>query len=292
MTDHDLLESWARHLRGRRRNSRTIMSYRSDLQRLFAHCAGVAPEDIDREMVEDFLAAAVEQGLSPSTIERRRQSIRQFYRFMVRRRLVAANPAQHVALRRDVPTAVATDRQIASLLGACRPTVARSTADGSSFRSRRDAAIVMLLVTAGVRTTEIVALRVADVDLENGSLRLTGRSMRSRTIALLPVAVEALTAYAEARATHPDRDRSDEFFLGSRGALTPSGVRQMLARRCRAAGVESLAPSAFRRAFAEAQLRRGVPVDRLVIEGGWGSARTLRSLQRAAAVRNPSMPMR
>lgn len=292
MADLDLLESWARHLRGRRRNSRTIMGYRADLQRLFAHCPDVAPQDIDREMIEDFLAASAEEGLAPSTIERRRQSIRQFYRFMVRRRLVVASPAEHIALRRDVPVAEVSDRQIAALLGACRLNFARSAATGGSFGERRDAAIVMLLVTAGVRTTELVGLRASDVDLEGGVVRLTSRSMRSRNVVLLPVTVEALTAYSEARADHADRDHRDEFFLGTRGALTPSGVRQMLARRCRAAGVEPLAPSAFRRAFAEAQLRRGVPIDRLATEGGWGSVRTLRSLQRAGAVPNPPMTVR
>lgn len=277
MGAEELLDAWRRHLRGRRLSAATIRCYRSDVQQLLEHCGSTAPERIDSHDIESFLAASARAGFAPATVERRRRSVRQFYRFLERRGLVDDDPAASIAARPAAPVPVLDPHESAALLGACCPALARQT-DHSDFETARDLAVVLVLLTTGIRTSELVGLRDADVHLDRPDLSVIGRNDRPRSIDLLPTTAEAMFEYAGERRKHPASSRTDRWWLGSRGPMTASGLRQMLSRRCREAGVRPVSPAAFRRNFARERLEHGMRIDELMKIGGWSSARTLQGL--------------
>lgn len=272
--DEELLTSWARHLRGRRRSAITIASYRSDVVRLLSFDPDRAAIDFDVDAIERFLTASRESGLAPATVSRRERSIRQFYAFLVRRGLVDRNPLDGVRIPSAGSPGIVADGHVATLLGSFGHSRTTSTTPADA----RDLAIVLVLLTTGIRTSELVAIRTDDVDVMAGAI-VVGRASARRRLGLLGVTAKALRAYAEVRPERLTGAADTNFWVGSRGAMTSSGVRQMLARRCRAAGVVPIMPADFRWVFARSQLDHGVARARLMELGGWKTTSSLDKLR-------------
>jgi site-specific recombinase XerD len=266
----ELVDSWAKHLRSKRRSPRTIAGYAADVRHLLDHLGDVEPGDITAGHIDDFLAACARDGLSEATALRRYRSARQFCAWLVDEGVLDAQP-----LARSGPApsgsapAVLTHRELAALLGACDAGRVRGRAERTvQFEARRDTALVLLLMTTGVRASELIGLTVDDVGLDAETIHIAGRASCARELAILPLPIRALGEYLTARVDHPAA-ASPALWLGEKGPLTVSGLRQMLARRCEVAGLERITPQDFRRTFAHEGLRRGASTESLMTAGGW-----------------------
>lgn len=112
----------------------------------------------------------------------------------------------------------------------------------------RDRALIVLLFATGLRVGEAAALRISDFDLRERRLRVEGKN---GNVDLVPFHADlgpALLAYLMARPAHhgPEVWLSNSFRGGQRCVLTASGIRQILERRCEAAGIRYLNPHSFR----------------------------------------------
>ncbi|NNE12237.1 MAG: tyrosine-type recombinase/integrase [Ilumatobacter sp.] len=265
------LDSWVRSLRARRRSASTIAAYRSDLQ-LFVHRTGVpAIADVSTACVASFLDAQHAEGCAASTVERRRRSLHLFFEWCLGRGTLATNPVpERGSLAAPEPVPTLPSNELAALLGSCRAAPERTVEARAT--NRRDIAIVMLLMTTGARATELVGLDVDDLDLDADRLHL-GVGTSERIVDLLRVPTSAVAEYVEVRDSMPRYSSTPALFLGARGRLTASGLRQMLERRCDAAGVRHLRPHEFRRTVAADAARRGM--DDLAISEmlGWRTTR-------------------
>jgi site-specific recombinase XerD len=141
---------------------------------------------------------------------------------------------------------------------------------GSAFEERRDTAIVSIFLDAGLRLSELTWLTVEDIDLGARTITVLGKGRRYRTVGLNLAAARALDRYLRARRSHPEADRP-QVWLGLRGPMTPSGVRQMLERRGDKAGIRGLHPHLLRHTFAHAWLAGGGEESDLMRLAGWRS---------------------
>jgi site-specific recombinase XerD len=101
---------------------------------------------------------------------------------------------------------------------------------GKDFDGRRDTALIMLLVDAGPRVSELVGMRVADVDFDLEVVGVLGKGRRERALPFGRRTAVALDRYPRVRERRRDAD-SSWLWLGQRGQLTRWGVGQMLERR-------------------------------------------------------------
>ena len=129
--------------------------------------------------------------------------------------------------------------------------VDRRTATG-----RRDYAILLLLVTYGLRADEVTKLTLDDIDIKAGTARVVGKNRRARVAKFGTEAREYLDRYVRARRRHRLAD-STALWLGDRGQLTDSGIAQIVRRRGNQAGIEGLHPHVFRHSFAHLWLASG-----------------------------------
>ena len=134
----------------------------------------------------------------------------------------------------DNPPPVLTDDQIRALFKTCK---------GPSFEDRRDTAIIALFLDAGLRLGELTGITVPDIDTETMTLTVLGKGQRLRTVAINRVAMQAVDRYIRARRSHPQAQVADALWLGNRGPMTGSGIRQMLERRGPEAGISRTAPA-------------------------------------------------
>lgn len=271
----DLLDSWSRHLRAKNRSPLTIESYRADVEHLRAHVGDVDLEDVTARQIEDFLASCLDRGLAPATVARRYRSLQQLYRWLFNEGEIKVNPMANMDPPRvvDQPPEVLTSSEIAALLKACRDRDPHGRA--GPFESRRDTAMVLILLTTGVRASELIGLTVDDLHFNVETFRVLGKGGRERNVTLLPQPAEAVDRYLRARRKHPMAKTTNALWIGEKGPLSSSGLRQMLTRRCNAAGIRHVNPHLFRHTFAHLAKKRGMADESLMAIAGWNTPQML-----------------
>jgi integrase len=163
-------------------------------------------------------------------------------------------------------TKVATEGEIDALLDTCT---------GRSFHSLRDAAIISVLASTGMRRSECSRVALDDIDPDAGSITIPKtKNGKARTVYLTPDARRRLGRYIRVRSNHPHSDLS-VLWLASAGAMQSDSIRLMLERRSKRAGVK-VSSHQFRRAYAYSWLKNGGSQVGLMTTAGWT---------------DPSMPM-
>ena len=157
--------------------------------------------------------------------------------------------------------AILAEDQVRRLLDACA---------GKDFEARRDMAIIRLLLDAGPRKAEIAELQVADIDFDLDVIRVLGKGRRERILPFGRKASVALDRCLRARARHRHAE-SEALWLGQRGPLRKPGIREIVVRRDRQAGIERLHPHMFRHTFAHSWLAGGGNEVDLMRIAGWRS---------------------
>jgi integrase/recombinase XerD len=251
------LVQYLRHLEVERRVAvNTLDAYRRDLTRLAAFAAGRERplEALTRADLEALVRDALREGLSPTSVARLVAAVRSFYRFLRLTGRVARNPAEDVRAPRllsTLPRSLAPE-DVEALL--CAP-------DVSSPKGLRDRALIELLYATGLRVSELVGLRLADIRLAQGYLQCQGKGGKQRIVPLGDEATAWVTRYlTEGRPALTRQRESPWVFLNARGGrrLSRLGFWKLLKAYGRQAGVRAhLSPHVLRHSFATHLLERG-----------------------------------
>ena len=243
-------------MRARGRAEKTRRAYGVDLQQLaeWAGAQELGPADVDHRALRRFAGVLSERGASRSTVARKLAAIRTFYRHLVERGELEANPADLVASpKRDqyLPRVLRAD-EIAAILDAIPQ---------SEPLQVRDRAMFELAYAAGLRAEEIVNLDLDSIDPDGEELRVLGKGSRTRVVPAGEPAWRALERYVErARPRLADRARPDPALFLSRSGrrLSTSDVRRRLRICTRAAAAGAgVSPHTLRHSFATHLLEGG-----------------------------------
>lgn len=267
------LEQFLRYLEGEKNASpHTISNYLMDIRQFILQQWGeqarppFAWREIDRFAGRRFLAGFQKSGSTPATTRRKLSAMRSFFRFLVREERVKVNPFAGLALprrERKLPSVFSID-EVGRLLAA--PLAEREggrTTPFSACARLRDASILELIYSTGMRLSEATGLREEQVDLLSGLVRVRGKGRKERMCPLGRPALRALRAYLEARdaflATVGRARRQAPVFINkSGGPLTPRSVERMMKTHLRAAGLNAAkSPHALRHSFATHLLDAG-----------------------------------
>ncbi|QBI21027.1 integrase [Egibacter rhizosphaerae] len=269
-----LLSSWELSLRAANRSERTIEAYRLAVRQLAEYLDDPDATEVGRADIEAFLAHVL-SNRSPATARQRYLSLGVFFRWLVEEEEIDASPmakvkAPHVP---EQPVPVVSDDHFAALLKACQ---------GKQFPERRDTAILRLFYDTGSRLGEVAGLELDHLDLTDRVVHVLGKGKRGRSTPFGIKTAQALDRYLRARARHKAAD-TPWLWLGDRGPMTPSGISQMLKRRCAEAGIEPLNPHRFRHTFAHQWLANGGQEQDLMRLAGWRSPQMLSRYGASAA---------
>jgi site-specific recombinase XerD len=210
------------------------------------HPAVDAPDQTQRQMVVQYALSLT--GAAPLTVRRKLAGISSFFSFLEVTGQIARNPASGIPLPKLVQSLpeCLTEQQARRLLEAAHTPWHR--------------AMVALLLFAGLRRSEAVAITLGDLDLDQAQLVVRGKGARQRTAALAPPVVQAIRDYLGYRPA----TGSDHLFVSRIGGRPIAGrvVNRMLARVLQEAGLEGddVTPHTLRRTFATHLIRQGVDV--------------------------------
>ncbi len=263
-----LLASWRRHLRAQRISPATISTYSTAVGQLGGFLAQqgmpTAAADVRREHVEAFITDILEHW-KPATAHNRYRGCHAFFRWLQEEGEVRDNPMERMKPPRlpEEPPPVLRAAELRALLAA-------SELD-KSFAGRRDEAVLRVVMDTGARRGEVLGLGVADVDLEEGLLRVTGKGSRTRIVPIGAQTVRALDRYLRTRAKHPRADLAT-LWIGKKGRLTESGLAELVRDRGLQAGIPGrVHPHLFRHAYAHMMLAGGMQETDLMAVVGWRS---------------------
>ncbi|HEY7752246.1 MAG TPA: tyrosine recombinase XerC [Steroidobacteraceae bacterium] len=235
------------HLRTERRLSpHTESNYRRDLEALVAYCdrEGIAAwKKLDNFHIRSFAAREHRDGLGPRSVQRRLSALRGFFNYLIRERVIEANPAADIRAPKApkrLPKTLDVD-QVASLLERRAP----------DPLSRRDLAMMELLYSSGLRLAELASLDVSDLDLADRTVRVTGKGSKTRILPVGKQAAAALRAWLNDRAALARGGSSALFVGGSGRRLGARAIQRRIGRWATASGLGvPVHPHLFRHSFA------------------------------------------
>jgi integrase/recombinase XerD len=267
--------------RGLARN--TVESYARDLTkfRRFLEKRGQDFGTSDATSIRRFLLSLEEQKLEARTIARGIVSLRGLYRHLRREGMVKVDPTENLSSPRiwKVLPKYLTVEESAALLA--KPAL-------DSALGLRDRAMMEMLYGAGLRVSELISLRVGDVNAQEGYVRTLGKGNKQRIVPIGKMAISAVDHYCkEARSKLLGRRLSPYLFVGRRGArLTRQGVWFLLKRYGTAVGIgKSITPHLLRHSFATHMLSRGADLRSLQTMLGHSDISTTQIYTHVAASR-------
>jgi integrase/recombinase XerD len=240
----------------RRMSPNTVSSYGVDLAALaaFAEQQRRPVEALDRRALEAFARRLMTNGLAPRSVARAIACVRGYFRFLLLEKKIAADPAEDLRAPRAwpaLPKYLDLD-QVDRLL---------AQPDVSTPRGMRDKALIELLYATGLRVTELLSLKAADVNLDAGYLTCIGKGDKQRIVPLGHAAAEWVRRYiAEARPALLKSRRCAWLFVNAKGGtrLSRVGFWKILKEYGVKAGIPGdLSPHVLRHSFATHLLERG-----------------------------------
>ena len=252
------IDAYLSHVAVERRLARnSVEAYARDLQLLlaFADRRGASVEALDRPALEAFVRELMEAGRSPRSVARLVACVRGFYRFLVLDRRLESSPADDL----HPPRAWKTLPRYLSVEEVDRLVAAP---DVSLPRGLRDRALIELLYATGMRVSELIGLRPADVNLEASYLTCTGKGDKQRIVPIGDEAADWVARYLrQGRPALPGARASARLFVNARGGgagLTRVGFWKILKSYALRAGLQAtLSPHLLRHSFATHLLERG-----------------------------------
>ena len=248
-----LLSQYHHYLKYERKLSdNTLESYLRDLQQFVAYLLeeGIShPGDASHTTLLRYFAKLEHNGRAAATIARNVASLRNFYRYLMQERTIDQNPAEGLEAPRNhkkMPN-ILTFQEVESLLA--QPTA-------NNFKGSRDRAMLELLYATGIRVSELIYLKMEDVDLSLGFIRCCHERSRERIIPLGTKAVASVKAYLTHYRPHTEETL---LFLNVQGrSLTRQGFWKIIKSYAAKAGIQqSITPHTLRHSFASHLIQNG-----------------------------------
>ena len=236
----------------------TVSAYRRDLLKFeeFARKKKLSLEKITRDDLVDFLASLYRQKLESRTVARHQVTLRNFFRFGLVQELIATDPSLNLEspkIRRSLPGYLRLE-ELERLL---------AQPDDKTAIGLRDHAMLEVLYSTGLRVSELVHLRVMDLDRSAGCVRCIGKGDKERIVPIGKKALALVERYLkEARAKLVGKGKqisANTLFINRRGgSLSRVGVWKILSAYGRKAELRvALTPHMLRHSFATHLLERG-----------------------------------
>ena len=233
----------------------TLGAYRADLvalsQRLDSK--GIRLVDGSRADIMDYIAWRVEGGAKPRSTARQLSSFRRFYRYLLREGVVSEDPTVNIAMPkigRSLPQSL-TEQDVDALLAS--PKVAEPL-------GHRDRTMLEVLYATGVRVSELINLKLGQINLNQGVLRIVGKGDRERLIPLGDEAQDWIREFIDGPRGEILLERQTEFLFPTRRGdrMTRQAFWHIIKRYAKKAGiVKKLSPHTVRHAFATHLLNNG-----------------------------------
>jgi integrase/recombinase XerC len=225
-------------------------------------------ENINKKLLQEFLVSLMMQKVCRKTIVRRLSSLRSFFLFALREKLISSNPMELIdspKLERKIPKILTYD-QVQHFF---------EQPDQSTYAGLRDRTIVELFYSSGLRVSELAALCVSDVDFAALTMKVQGKGKKERIVPITKNASDWINAYLNHR-ERKSLSLNQPLFLNRLGTrLTSRSVDRMFEKYLQMSGLASnIAPHIIRHTIATHWLENGMDLKTIQLLLGHSSLAT------------------
>ena len=257
-----LIDDFLNYLRYERNYSNyTIGAYSKDLDQfqryVREHREGVfMPEEVDTDIVRNWIISLLDNKISPVSVNRKLSSLKSFFKFLMKRGIVSANPLRLVSgpkTKKPLPYFI-KDSELEALLDG----------DGfdEDFEGVRNRLVLEMLYDTGVRRSELVGLQDTDIDYDAMLIRVTGKRNKQRLIPFAERLKNLMLAYTEVRNREVDAG-CGWFFVRKNGEQLSTGILYTIVKK-KLSDIPTLAkcsPHVLRHSFATSMLNNGAELN-------------------------------
>jgi len=209
-------ESFLHYLQIEKRySSHTVRSYSNDLDQFLLYLSSIGlpddPEKVTSSEIRAWVVSMLENSYSTISVHRKISCLRVYYRFLRKEGFVSADPLQKVVLpkrKKTLPVFV-EEKALSNLLD--------DYPFGEGFTGLRNRTVIEMLYMTGMRRSELIGLRNIDVDLSDGSVKVTGKRNKQRIIPLVKSFVQRLDEYIKVRNGNFPSGKEEWFFITDKG---------------------------------------------------------------------------
>jgi integrase/recombinase XerD len=231
----------------------TLASYERDLKKYFYAMQGKDPDGISHSDVSAFLSGLSGSGIAAPSIARNLAAVRGFHKFLQIDGVAQSDPTVNLETPRGW-------KRLPKTLSMVEVDALLAQPDPVTLLGLRDKAMLELLYATGIRVSELVGLRVQDVNLERGFLVVMGKGSKERAVPLGEAAAAAVRSYLErARPLLLKNADSESLFISARRrGITRQMFWERIKLHARTAGItSSISPHTLRHCFATHLLDNG-----------------------------------
>ena len=229
----------------------TVLSYKNDIYSFSLWSLkelGIPLKKINKIDINQFISHLFKEGLKSSSVNRKISTLKAFYTFLLKKKEIEASPMEDIVMPKQekyLPVSM-SEIEVEKLL---------NSPDVNISIERRDKAMIEMLYATGMRVSELVNLKLIDVDIQRSVIKVLGKGSKERLIPYGEVAGDFLNLYLK------DRTKSNikETFLSNRGTkITRGAFWQRIKIYLSREGLKnSISPHTLRHAFATHLLNRG-----------------------------------
>ena len=240
-------------------SAHTILSYETDLLRFvqFLHREGIASfENVHKESLRAFIGSLLDEGFSQRSIARKIASMRSFFKYLRRQKIIAGNPALVLITPK-------IGKRLPSFLDEESVQRLVLSPDRSTPRGKRDTAILELFYSTGIRLSELIGLNIGDLKQQEGLIKVRGKGRKERIVPVGRKALNAIDEYLKGEQEQPAKqnitlvDRPLFVLKGGR-RMYPQAVGRMVRKYiCMVSEIEKKSPHILRHSFATHMLNHG-----------------------------------
>ncbi len=240
-------------------SAHTILAYETDLSAAmhFFQCEGVRSfGSIDKNVLRSYIGSLMDQGFGRRSVARKIASLRSFFKYLRRQKLIDGNPSLAL-ISPKLP------KMLPAFLNEQAVTRLFSQQNQEEPDGKRDAAVLELLYSTGIRVSELVQLNVGDLEQNEGVVKVRGKGSKERIVPVGRKALNAIREYLKARKLHQSSGNAGSgpvpLFVTKHGErLYPQAVGRLVRKHIgRISEMEKKSPHVLRHTFATHLVDRG-----------------------------------
>ena len=222
------VDRFLQHLeQGKRYSVHTLRAYQNDLRQLSQYLAETYHltrlHEAHAYMIRSWLAGMINDGVSRATINRKRSAVKSFFKYAILQQWVDADPTEKIApVKKEQKLPVFVEEESIERLFDQHEFAA-------GFEGTRDRLILMLFYTTGMRLSELIGLKHADVDLYNNTIKVLGKGNKQRIVPMLDEVKAIYGSYCMEKLKHFGGGHIEQLFVTKKGKkLYPKFVYRLV----------------------------------------------------------------
>lgn len=264
MTPIDDFSSYLRYELNRSRL--TVEAYERDVCQ-FAdwltcyHRENFSPADVTLNDIRTWMASLSRNSVSARSVRRKAQSLRAFFRFLLKKRIIDKNPAADLSLpkiRKELPDVVRAEE----VEGVMRLEEEETRLRPDDEAAMRNALIIDILYSLGIRRAELVAISDPDINPYSKEIKITGKRSKQRVVPVPGQLIDKITAWQQLRdRIWPNLPHPTPLLVVKGKRITPRQVYYCVKKELDGTSARRKSPHALRHSFATAMLNEGADIN-------------------------------